>query len=177
MAEESLNAPAEPPISVELQTLVQRAQAGDATALPRLREILDGHPEIWQHVGDLTALTERVWITVLAADHPLAVESMKRTVAQMKAELVGDHPTRLERMLVDQVVACWMEVNYLEGAAADQRGGSLEQAAFRLKRLESAQKRYLNAIKMLTETRTLMPRALAPAQSVKLFEESRRERA
>jgi hypothetical protein len=48
---------------------------------------------------------------------------------------------------------------------------------FRLKRLESAQKRYLNAIKTLTVTRTLMPGALAPAQSVKLFEESRRERA
>src|SRR5436190_1019339 len=84
--------------------------AGPA-ALPCIRDILHRHPEVWRHVGDLATLAERAWIAVLAADHPVAVESMKRTVAEMKAELAGDNATRIERLLVDQVVACWMEVS------------------------------------------------------------------
>src|SRR3954449_2279906 len=77
--------PARPPIALELRALVQQAQGGDPTALPRIREILDEHPEIWQHLGDLSALAERAWIAVLVADHPLAVEAMRRTLTEMKA--------------------------------------------------------------------------------------------
>ena len=160
----------EPPVTVELRTLVQRAQGGDATALPRIRQVLDEYPEVWQRVGDLSALAERAWITVLASDHPLAVESMRRTVEEMKADLAGEHPTRLERLLVDQVVACWMEVKYMESVSADPGRGTLEQAAFRLKRLESAQRRFDNAVKSLTTLRTLLPAGLAPAQSIKLHQ-------
>jgi hypothetical protein len=114
---------------------------------------------------------------VLAADHPLAVESMKRTVAEMRADLAGEHPTRLERMLADQVVACWLETKYLEAVSADPGGQSLAQAGFSLKRLESAQKRYLNAVKALTTLRTLAPAAAAPSGSIKICEASKRQRA
>src|SRR5947209_12633703 len=114
MAAEQSKTPPEPAVALELRALVQRAQGGDATALGPIRQLLDQHPEIWQHVGDLSALVERAWIGVLAADHPLAVESIKRTLAAMKAELAGDHPSRLEQLLVDQVAACWLEARYME---------------------------------------------------------------
>src|SRR4051794_11835823 len=97
MEEKPFATPPEPPVAVELRALVQQAQGGDPTALPRIRQILDDHPEVWQHLGDLSALAERAWITVLSADHPLAVEAMKRTVQQMRADLVGEHP--LEKLL------------------------------------------------------------------------------
>src|SRR4051794_34662696 len=35
--------PPEPPVAVELRALVQLAQGGDPTALPRIRQILDDH--------------------------------------------------------------------------------------------------------------------------------------
>ena len=142
-------------------------------ALPHLRKILDDHPEVWRHVGDLAALAEQAWIAVLAAGHPLAVEAMKRTVAEMRAELAGGHPTRIERLLVDQVVACWLETTYLERDAADPGYAALEQAAFRLKRLESAQKRYLSAVKTLTAVRALAPGGLAPAEAMQLHDPRR----
>ena len=169
-AEPSSTTPAEPRVSAELRVLVQSAQAGNPAALPHIRKILDDHPEVWRHVGDLATLAERAWIAVLAADHPVAVESMKRTVAAMKAELAGEHPTRIERLLVDQVVACWMEVSYLESVSADPGRSSLDQADFRLKRLESAQRRYLTALKTLTTLRTLVPTGLAPAPSLRLHD-------
>ena len=33
--------------------LVGKAQGGDATVLPRLRQVLGEHPEVWQHLGDV----------------------------------------------------------------------------------------------------------------------------
>ena len=129
---------------------------------------------MWRHVGDLATLAERAWITVLAADHPVAVESVKRTVAELKADLAGEHPTRLERLLIDQVIACWMEVSYLETASADPGRSSLDQAGFHLKRLESAQKRYLSAMKALTALRALAPAGLEPTPSVKLHDPAKR---
>jgi hypothetical protein len=62
MAEKSLTvAPTEPPIAAELRALVQRAQAGDTSALPRIRAVLDDHPEVWHYLGDLSGLVERAW--------------------------------------------------------------------------------------------------------------------
>src|SRR5947209_877821 len=165
MDERPFATPPEPPVAVELRALVQQAQGGDPTALPRIREILDHHPEVWRHLGDLSALVERAWIAVLAADHPVAVEAMKRTVQEMMANLAGEHPTPpLEKLLVDQVVACWMELQYVQGVSANAGHGSLEQARYRLKRLESAQKRFESSLKTLTTLRTLVPAGLAPAQ-------------
>jgi hypothetical protein len=170
MDAERFNTLPEPPVSVELRALVQQAQGGDPTALPRIREILDHHPEVWQHLGDLSALAERAWIAVIAADHPLAVEAMRRSMAELRTDLAGEHPTRLERMMVDQVVACWLEMKYLEGVSAEPGRGSLEQASFRLKRLESAQKRFDGAVKTLTTLRTLLPTGQAPVQPPRLYE-------
>ena len=62
--------PVEPPAAAELRDLVRRAQAGEAAAVARIRDILDRHPENWQHVGDLSALVERAWVSVLSADPP-----------------------------------------------------------------------------------------------------------
>jgi hypothetical protein len=75
------------------------------------------------------------------------------------------------------VVACWLEVQHLERVSADATAGSLDQAGFRLKRLESAQKRYLNAVKTLTTVRALVPAGLAPAQPLKLHEGPTQQRA
>src|SRR5262245_20500233 len=168
--------PTEPAVVGELRALAQRAQAGDAAALPRLREVLDGHPEVWRHVGDLAAVAERAWVDVLAGTNPLAAESLGRSAAEMKAELLGERPGRLERLLADQVAATWLEVNYFQATAANPGPGSLEQAALALRRLESAHRRHLGAIKALADVRRLAPAGRAPARDVQLHE-PRRQRA
>ncbi len=162
--------PTDPAVGTELRVLTKQAQAGDATAVPRIRQLLEGHPEVWQHVGDLARLSEHAWIVVLTAENPVAVEALKRTITEMKAELAGEHPTRLERMLVDQVVGCWMETNYWQTLAPDVESTALEVARFQLKRRESAQKRFDNAVKTLATVRQLLPRGLAPAPAIKLHE-------
>lgn len=177
MAEEPSTKSPEPGVISELRTLVGQAQAGDVSALPRIRNILDEHPTIWHHLGDLSTVARKAWIAVLAAANPAMAESVKRQLGEMESELAGAHPTRLERMLVDQVLMCWMELTYLQTISADPPGGSLEQAKFRLRQLESAERRHANAIKTLAILRSRVPAGLAPAQSIRLHEEKARKLA
>jgi hypothetical protein len=160
----------EPAVLAELRKLVERAQGGDRTALSGIRTILDDHPELWHHLGDLSARAEGAWIEVLAAHHPLVAESLKRSLVEMKADLAGDKPTALERMLVDQIISCWLEVKCLESISADPGEGSLQQAGHRLRRLESAQKRHLKAVQTLVTLRALLPSGLVPRRSLKLYD-------
>jgi len=59
--------------------------------------------------------------------------------------------------------------------AASPAGRSLPQAAFRLRRAESAQRRYLNAVKTLTTLRALAPQGLAPVGPVSVFKPRRKQ--
>jgi hypothetical protein len=114
---------------------------------------------------------------VISAGNPLVIEATIRTVKEMKADLAGDQPTCLERLMVDQVVANWMEVKYLEAATAEAGRSPLENDALRLRRLESAQRRCFNAINMLTNVRALAPAGGAPVGTIRLYEPPTRLRA
>ncbi len=150
------HAPAEPPVAAELRDLVRRAQEGDAATLPRIKEIMDEHPEVWRHVGDLSTLAEQAWTAVVSADNPLTVESLQRNIKEIKVDLLGDQPTRLMRMIVDEIVIVWMECKYLETVSAEPKNATLKQNNFLLKRLESAQKRFDYAIQRLETVRRLL---------------------
>jgi hypothetical protein len=141
-----------------LEQLTQRANAGDRQALADLRAFLDEHPEVEEHIGDLARLAERHWIAALAGDDALLGETVKRRIVHLKEALAGPNPSEVERLVVGLVA-----VNHLaERHAADPSTKSIEQAAFRLKRAESAQRRYLASIKMLAQMRAILPHGLAP---------------
>lgn len=148
----------------ELRRLTQRANAGDPTALTRMREILEVTPRIWQHVGDVASQAERAWVALLAGKDTLGAESIRRKAAELRRELEGEHPTAIERMLVDQVVVNWLEMAHAQ-AGATQEGGPVSQANHRLRRAETAQRKYTAAIKALTQVRTLLARGLVPSNA------------
>jgi hypothetical protein len=79
---------------------------------------------------------------------------------ELKAECRGGTPSALENLLIERVLACWLHLSYYERlycrAMADRtRGLSIVQAEFQQKRIESAQRRYLSAIKALAQVRRL----------------------
>src|SRR5262249_1503433 len=119
---------AEPAAMTELRGLLARARQGDESALPRLREMLDGHPEVWGWYGDLAVHVQASYINqVSGADLGLA-ESLHRKVAALKAELAGTAPTPIERLLAERVAACWIEVHWADGVVAQARDVSIRQA-------------------------------------------------
>ena len=141
---------ASPPVldrAARLRGLVERANAGDRTALADLRSMLDAHPEVWGRCGDLARIAEEQWLDALT-DDALGRESIRRHIDKFKLELAGPQPTDLEWLMAQEVAACWLARKHAETAAATP-GGSVQQAAFRSRRLEAAQKAYLRAVKTL----------------------------
>jgi hypothetical protein len=127
--------------------------------LAGLRRLLDNNAQIWQRAGDVGARAERAWVDLLAAGNQLAAESIPRRLRELKAELAGPDPTSLEKLLVDLIAISWLATCDAEATAAEV-GGSLSQAALRLRRAESAQRRHLAALKALATVRSLGPAAL-----------------
>jgi hypothetical protein len=136
--------------------LVQRVNAGDEQALQDLRDILDTCPGVWQHVGNLAAHAEMSLIRMIAGKDRLLLESLQRSAAEMRAELSRPDASELEKLAVQRVVACWLQLQHADAASAapDQ---SLQQGKFWAQEQDRAHRRYLTAVKQLTTLRQLLP--------------------
>jgi hypothetical protein len=152
---------------------VAKANAGDRNAFAELRAFLDSHPEIHRTVGDLTRRAEEVWLDLLVGDDALGRESVRRELTNLKTDLTGEHPAALEKLLVDEIGLCYLAQRQAQ-IAGSTTGGSIVQAAFRLRRAESAQKRYLASMKTLANLRALVPAGLVPQNCLRIRPESRK---
>lgn len=129
------------------------ATRGDASVLPRLRELLDRCPELWREAGDL-AYHARLGLTKLAAgDNQLAAEAMLRRMRVLQAELEGDAPDPLERLLAERCAFIWAAL-YL--AETDIAACNAANSPAVQKRLNALQARFDAAIKSLATVRRLL---------------------
>src|SRR5262245_7998003 len=87
--------PQDPAARARLESLVERAQQGDETVLPELRQVLDNHPELWQRCGDLALQAQTAWLQRVCGKDLVLRESLQRQLEQLKGELAGKYPTRL----------------------------------------------------------------------------------
>jgi hypothetical protein len=140
----------------EIRHLLERARGGDATELASLREALDQYPKTWRAYGDLAAHARNVWISLIAGMDLALKESLGHKVEEMKAELAGPDPSPLEVLLVERIVACWLQVGYADAAAAQAGEMSIQQGNYIRHRQDSAHRRYLSAIATLAMTRRLL---------------------
>jgi hypothetical protein len=147
-----------------LQELVRRAQEGDRAVLPLLRQALGTNPDIWQRVGDLAAQAQAAWLHLLAGADLFLYEGVQRKLDELKAELAGPAPSPLETLLVERVAACWLQTMYADALYAQARGPESTPTARHelMRRQESAQRRYLMAIKQLALVRKLLKPSLSP---------------
>lgn len=147
------------PVSSDIQALLIRAQSGDVSCLPELREALDDNPTLWKEVGDLGQHAELSMLRLAAASNLFVMEAMKRKLADLKAELAGPSPLPLERLLVERIAIAWLQVHYLDLEVA---GGlattNTPQAVYAQRRLDSANRRYLQGLRQLATVRRLLAR-------------------
>lgn len=158
-----------PAILGELEALVAKAKAGDASVLPRLRAILDDHPEILDHIGGLERSATRAWAEAISDGGPLTLEVTERQAAKMRADLEGEDPTPIERLLIGNIVMTWLEVSHAQLQMAGGAQRTAPQASVLSKQADSAGRRHLAAVKTLATVRALMPRGLMPASRLKVF--------
>ena len=138
--------------------LLVRAEQGDRSVLPALRETFDAEPDLWEQVGNLALQAERSLIRIAAGKNELTYEATERKVQALRDELAGPSPTPLERMLADRIVACWLQVNQAERTCVGffHDGGSMAEAEYHQRRLDGAHRRYLSAIRTLAQVRRLL---------------------
>src|SRR5262245_36027289 len=121
--------PAEAPYSEQMRELLYRAQGGDPTVLPRLRELLDDRPELWRTLGGWAGHARDTLLALSSVTSLVARESIRRYLAELQAELAGPSATRLEKLLVERVGVCWLQ-SYVADveAVAKRRAGAAESA-------------------------------------------------
>jgi hypothetical protein len=145
-------------LTEELRRALQRAEEGDALVLTLLRKLLDDNPALWQRYGDLAEQAELAWLNLACGNNLALRESLIRRLAQLRAELGGDAGSCLERLVVDRVVASWLQVHHADIHFAQLRGSTSDPARLKLatQLLDRAQQRYLVAIRSLVTARKLL---------------------
>ena len=148
----------------DLAQLLKRAEAGDRSVLPELRRALDRDDALWRGYGDLAAHAEASLAMLAAGPNLFLAESLKRKLAELKAEVGGESPSPLERLLVERVTASWLQTNYYDGLLA-QAAGAGEARLRALQRLQdAAHRRHLAGIKQLAVVRRLLRPAPSPLE-------------
>jgi hypothetical protein len=145
-----------------LQRLVERAEQGDASVLGELRAALDRNAWIWERYGDLAQQSQGAWLQLIDGSNLMLHEATRRKAEQLRAELAGPAPSPLERLLVERVVACWLQTNYADAAYAQLKGNAPAQHAAALRRQGAAQQRYLQSMRALVNIRKLLRPAPSP---------------
>jgi hypothetical protein len=154
---ESFQVPDEPPVVEDLNSLVKRAREGDETALPKLRELLDTRPELWQYFGNIAAHAKEAWLRVISGDDLALKESTARKAEDLARELAGPEPTVIERLLAERATLCWLQIHHADALAAQSLSQSRQLGDFWAKRQAGAHRRYLTALAALVAVRRLLP--------------------
>jgi hypothetical protein len=148
----------------ELARLLRRAEAGDRAVLPQLRQALDANPHVWQAHGDLAAHAEASLAMLAAGPDLLLAECLKRKLAALKAELGGDSPPPLERLLIERVTSTWLQVSYHDTLVAQAAGAGEARLKVLRQQQDSAERRHLAALKQLAVVRRLLRPAPSPLE-------------
>lgn len=146
-----------PPLTgARIHTLLDKARHGDHKAIGELRPLMDAHPELWRQIGDMAYQADQSLIHATAGKDELTIEAMTRKLEKMRAELAGEHPTPLERLLAARIASCWAALAYAETIYHQNMGDlTLGQGDYHQRRIDHCHKRYLGAVKALAVVRRL----------------------
>lgn len=141
--------------NAELLRLFERASTGDESTVPRVRELLKSPDAVGAFGGDLAEQVILSFTKSMAGKNVGFREAVRRKLELLRAELAGDNPTPVERLLVERVLACWLQVQEAELRAAQLTDASIKQADFHQRRMDATNRRFLAAVKTLALVRKL----------------------
>lgn len=140
----------------EMRALIERAQRGDESTLPVIRKIVERPEGVALLHGDLAVQAEQSLVKVMGGKNLAYREAITRKLEMLRAELLGENPTPVERLLVERAVACWLQVQEADIRYAQNQGTmSFKQADCHERRIDAANRRYLAALKTLALVRKL----------------------
>jgi hypothetical protein len=142
----------------ELRALSEKAEGGDKGAKRELRAaVRSSAPEVIARVSNIAGDYRAMLATTASAGDELQREGLQAYMLRM----AGENPTPLEALLAERIVSCWMLVELMEAltSAWFNRGSNHRVSPQFLLQMvkiqESANRRYLAAIKTLAQVRKL----------------------
>jgi len=137
--------------------LMKRALSGDQAAA---RAYFDSVKDPEAQMAMVNVIADygrraREQMLSFCSDRPTAIsiEATDRKLQAIRDELCGSSPSPLERLLVERILSCWLQVHQIERAMHSQQ--DFHNVEFLDKCLERAHKRYLHSIKALAQVRKL----------------------
>ena len=149
---------------LELKELSDRAESGDREARKELRRALkESGPQVIAQASDLARKPEELLISAVSAKNPLMEEALPLRLSEMRREIAGENPSPLELLLSEQIVACWLHVQFADRSLASMfHLGEGDRVPFSpglhgwmLKWQEGVHRRYLAAVQSLARVRKL----------------------
>ena len=140
-----------------IQELATRARAGDEGVLPELRRVLNQCPGLYRHFGNLATQVRESWITAMSGNNLHLRECLRRHLEEKRKEVEGDSTNPLEALLVERLLAIWVQCLHADAMEAQATTGSIKVAEFRMKRADRLHARFMSAWKALTTARALLP--------------------
>jgi hypothetical protein len=154
----------------EMDGLALRAQRGDASVLPALRQALQQNPALIDQLGG--DIAGRAVYTLIGRSLDCrgngylgTREAILAKLESLRAELGGATSTPLERLLIERVVATWLQLAIFEAGHAQQKNPTLEVDEHLQKRIDRAHRRHLSAMKSLALVRRLL---IAPRSPISI---------
>lgn len=129
-------------------------ERGDESALPAIRATLE-RPGLAEETGNLAKEALDLLMASACGQDAARKEGLTRKLEEMRADLIGEKPTGIERLLVERILACWLYLHYLEVMQTKYEPAPLIAGVFFQRLLSAAQRRYLAALKALAVTRRL----------------------
>jgi hypothetical protein len=129
----------------------------DPEDIETLARLVRERPELLEHDTDLAAASVNTAIQRANAT-PAVREVLRLCVQSVKASLSYDRASAVERLLIEQVAACYLRLNIIEQGYEGVMGQehTFKLGAYWEKKLSSAQHRYLRAIEALVRVRKLL---------------------
>ena len=121
-----------------------------------LRNLLQENPVLWSHAGNLAKNAASNLINSVDAT-PALQESLKTGYRQLQVELGSENTSRVECLLIEQVVLAWMRLYIVEFKFNSTMNllDSPKSCEYWEKRLNAAQRRFLRACTTLARIRKI----------------------
>jgi hypothetical protein len=155
-----------------VKDLAQRASRGDAHAAKCLEFWLRQNPEMRSLVPQLDGLraaTEGKWIKFVAGEDLVRERAVREEVERMKAELLGENPSVMDKVLVSNFVVAYL-ANQRALCTTAQHAESVALVSARGRWAEGAARRLLLATKALALVQGMKNRRAGARPKLSLFD-------
>jgi hypothetical protein len=147
----------------EFIVLIRAAEKKSSTAadMKKCREYAQEHPALFDHFSMLANSTFSVVLdgTDMNETTRICVEG---ELHALRRQLGIKTATPMEKLLIEEVVICWLRLQLMEQIYSNNYKGSgvtLAKAEYLEKRLSATRRRYQQSIESLARTRSLLARA------------------